>query len=426
MPIDRTAEPSLMVPEKIIVRQAEKIELANGFPIYVINAGTEDVIRCEVILPSWITGNENYTCGLATHQLSDTGTHSKNAQQIAETFDQFGSFFQSEISPDFKTFTVYSLNRNFEESLRMMYEVMTGPVFPEEEISVWKKRNLQSLAINRQKVSWLAKTGFQETLFGKNHKYGFHPEEENINSVNHNQLISFHTNYYHYQRALVVLSGRVTDLSVGHVEKRFGNLMTGMSNTSLPQTPPPSAVLPKNIVRIPVKDAIQSGIRMGKKIIGKSHPDYLPMFIVNTLLGGYFGSRLMSNIREDKGYTYGIGSGLHSFLEDGMFFIATEVGKDVCGHALEEIHYELNRLRSEPVPQKELDLVRNYLTGSLLRSMDGPFALADRFKSIKLHGMDYDYFDKYMHILNNITPLKISELAVKYLDPEEMVTVIAG
>ena len=158
----------------------------------------------------------------------------------------------------------------------------------------------------------------------------------------------------------------------------------------------------------------------------KTHPDYLGMTILNTVLGGYFGSRLMTNIREDKGYTYGIGSGLASLLHDGIFYIGTEVGAKVCNNALEEIYKEINILRTDLIPEEELELVKNYLMGTYLKSLDGPFSLADKFLGIKVYGLGYDFYDLYIETLKNITSEELLMLAKKYLDPDSMYELVVG
>jgi predicted Zn-dependent peptidase len=172
--------------------------------------------------------------------------------------------------------------------------------------------------------------------------------------------------------------------------------------------------------------ALQSAIRIGRRIITRSHPDYPGLSVLNTLLGGYFGSRLMSNIREDKGYTYGIGSAVVSLSAAGYFFISTEVGADVTSAALDEIYKEVELLRREAVDQEELAMVRNYMMGSFLKGIDGPFALIDRFKTIHLSGLDYDYFDRYLRTLESIGPEELKDLAVRYFDRNDLCELVVG
>jgi predicted Zn-dependent peptidase len=147
---------------------------------------------------------------------------------------------------------------------------------------------------------------------------------------------------------------------------------------------------------------------------------------MNTVLGGYFGSRLMANIREDKGYTYGIGSGSSSLNKGGAFFIATEVGADVCRAAVNEIEKEINILKTVLVPEGELSLVRNYMLGSLLGSLENIFSHADKFKNIYFFGLDYDYYDRYTEVVKSISSIEVMQMAKKYLDTDNFYKVIVG
>ena len=148
--------------------------------------------------------------------------------------------------------------------------------------------------------------------------------------------------------------------------------------------------------------------------------------MLNTILGGYFGSRLMANIREDKGYTYGIGSGLASFVNGGYFAVSTEVGADVTKQTLEEIYKEIAILRKDLVSSNELETVRNYILGHFLRSVDGPFSLADKFKGIWEFGLDYSYFDNYFAAVKTVTPKELRDLANKYLKEEDLIECVVG
>ena len=173
-------------------------------------------------------------------------------------------------------------------------------------------------------------------------------------------------------------------------------------------------------------DALQSAIRLGKVAINRSHADFPGMQVLNTILGGYFGSRLMANIREDKGYTYGIGSALVSMKNAGYFFIASEVGADVCGSALDEIYKEINILKQDAVSTEELSLVRNYMLGSMLGSLENAMSHADKFKNIYFSGLGYDYYQNYIRTVKTINPEDLLGLASKYFNTDAFETVIVG
>ncbi|MDP9047633.1 MAG: insulinase family protein, partial [Bacteroidota bacterium] len=173
-------------------------------------------------------------------------------------------------------------------------------------------------------------------------------------------------------------------------------------------------------------DALQSAIRMGRRVINRTHPDFPALQVLNTVLGGYFGSRLMANIREDKGYTYGIGSGMTSLKQTGSIFIATEVGADVCKAAITEIEKEVNLLRTELIPEAELSLVRNFMLGSLLGSLENVFSHADKFKNLYFAGLDYDYYDRYIEVVKTVSAEELKKLAERYLDINRFYKVIVG
>jgi predicted Zn-dependent peptidase len=158
----------------------------------------------------------------------------------------------------------------------------------------------------------------------------------------------------------------------------------------------------------------------------KLHPDHHKLQVFNTILGGYFGSRLMTNIREDKGYTYGIGSGIISLQNSGYFFISTEVGADVTKDALAEIYKEIELLRTEEVSLEELDLVKNYMLGHFLKSCDGAFNMASLFESVDSFGLDYSFYDEYINTIKTITPKTIKELGVKYFKKSDLKEVVVG
>ena len=165
---------------------------------------------------------------------------------------------------------------------------------------------------------------------------------------------------------------------------------------------------------------------MGMPLINRTHPDFPSVQVLNTVLGGYFGSRLMANIREDKGYTYGIGSGMSSLKHAGTLFIATEVGAEVCKATLTEIEKEINILKTELIPEKELALVKNYLLGSLLGSLENVFSHADKFKTLYFAGLGYEYYDRYTEVIKTINAYELLKLANQYLDFDKFYKVIVG
>jgi predicted Zn-dependent peptidase len=180
----------------------------------------------------------------------------------------------------------------------------------------------------------------------------------------------------------------------------------------------------KKMVKKP--ESVQSSIRIGRKLFTKKHPDFFKLFVLNTIFGGYFGSRLMSNIREEKGYTYGIHSVLDSKINEGSLYITTEVGSDVCDAAIAEIYKEMKRLRDEPVEPDELKLVRSYLLGSILAGIDGPFKTAGTVKGMIAFGLEMDYFYQLVATIKTVTPSELQECANKYFQQKDFCEMVVG
>jgi zinc protease len=275
-------------------------------------------------------------------------------------------------------------------------------------------------------VRVVAAKNFPTLLFGDAHPYGHRTKLEEFDGVKRTHLEAFHRKYYSADDCTLIVSGKIDETLLHKLGSFFGKEKRNAALENGSAAKKSFEASYEKINFIPKKDAMQSAIRMGKVLFLKNNPDAIPFQILNTVLGGYFGSRLMSNIREDKGYTYGISSSVVFLQHAGYFTIASEVGSTVCSAALTEVYKELDRLCIEPIPAEELQLVKNYLRGNFMRSMDGPFALADRFKHIWLHNMDYSYYEKYVKNLSTITAPQLMEIANKYLQKDSIYELVVG
>jgi predicted Zn-dependent peptidase len=306
----------------------------------------------------------------------------------------------------------------------MLSEVAFEPVFPEEEVSTIIQKSQQEFLVNLEKVKFIAQLQFNKLIFGDDHPYAWTVTSDSYRQITADKLRDFHREFYTKRPFKIFISGKFPSNIQEILDAHFGHhKINRKANGSLNCKAQPS---PENHHFVQKKDALQHAIRIGKTLFNKHHPDFIKMQVVNTILGGYFGSRLMTNIREDKGYTYGIGSSLLSLQHDGIFTIATEVGTDVKDQALEEIAKEIEKLRTELVPDEELKLVKNYILGTFLRSADGPFALSELLKSVVDYELTLDYFEDFLETVKSITANQIKDLAVKYLDPSTMVTLVVG
>lgn len=407
------------------IKEAVEHQLENGLRVFVMNAGDDDVLRLEFLFPTGCTNALSYMETYAAITLADAGTSKRHADEIAGGFDYYGSWYNSDPSTEVAQYHLYTTNRFFPEALPLFYEVVSDAVYPQREISSWRQRSLQHLAVNREKTSWICRRNFYLKLFGPESPYGFHALDEDYERLTDAGIVERSQNYRSPGEAMIVLSGKVTTEAL----KALGSLPVSFRQVpefTMPAAPHPLTNRDNRKLYIEKENSVQCTVMIGKRTISKNHPDFIPLTILNTLLGGYFGSRLMSNVREDKGYTYSIHSGIQTYRNESVFSISTETGKEVTGKAVAEIYHEMDRLRNGPVPKDELELVKNYISGRFLRGFDGPFALANFFKNLKFHGLEYDYLKNYLSVLNNIEPADLTVLAQKYLDPDTMIEVVAG
>ncbi len=421
--LNRNESPVLIPTADIRIPEAKIIYINENIPVIVVNEGTQDVMKVELVFSAGNISEKSPMLASAANQLLDEGSKKRNSAEIAEALDNYGAYFQTECSNDFATVTLYTLSRFLQETLPVLLEIINEPAYPGNEISTFCVQGKQRLAVNREKVDFLARKHFINSLYGNQHPYGHFPNEADYDTLTPELLIDFHKNNYLKGLVAVVIAGKFKEeqlqLAIDKI-KACGFKKGGVN--------PLSSLLPKDPIKlhVPKDQSVQSAIRIGRRLFNRKHPDYFKFTILNTVLGGYFGSRLMSNIREDKGYTYGIGSGIIPQFFDGYFFISTEVGGDVCADAVKEIHIELNRLTTELIPVEELNLVKSYLTGSFQRSIDGPFSLSDRYKTLVLNGLELNHYYSYLETLKNVSSDDLLQTAHHYLKVIHMTEVIIG
>ena len=422
--VDRSFIPEMSLPEKINIPKAENFTLENGIKVFSVNAGTQDVVKIEFVFADK-SARHNSLLITSVNKLLREGTTSHTALEISEMLDFYGAYLETESSPDFSSVVLFSLGKYINETLTIFSDVLFKAAYPESEIEIFKTNNKQFLKVNKEKVSYMARKKISEVLYGGEHPYGYNETQADFDALTRQGLIDFYQGYYNSSNCTIFTAGKITDTTIKTLNEIFGrkNWQRTKSANGSEAGFLPSAERKHFIQK---EGALQSAIRIGKRIPDKKHHDFHALMVLNTILGGYFGSRLMSNIREDKGFTYGVGSMLGSMLHSGFFVIATEVRSEVTAQALEEIYKELKRLATEPVGSNELQMVRNYMLGAYMRNIDGAFHLIDRCKSVVLFDMDYNYFDKYVDVVRNTTPEKLMQLASEYFTEDSLYEVVAG
>ncbi|MFM6953837.1 MAG: M16 family metallopeptidase [Sphingobacteriaceae bacterium] len=421
--MDRTQAPAFKQVEHISILDAQQYPLDNGIPLFFIDAGEQDLLRIEFIFDNVAWNPASPLQAFATNALLQEGTSNYTAAQLAEKFDYYGAFLQNDYSYDQSSVVLYTLTKHLPSVLPLLREILTDAIFPQNELDTFIRNQQQKLSVSLEKNDVLARRLFNQVLFG-NTLYGHAPLTEDYAHLERSQLLDYYKKAYQPANCTIVLSGKVSETTLASMNAAFGTAWEG----SVAVVKNDFAFAPGSGARhfLERPEALQSAIRLGQLAINRAHPDFPALQVLNTIFGGYFGSRLMANIREDKGYTYGIGSGIASLKDAGYFFIASEVGADVCNAAMGEIEKEMKRLRSELVSPAELDLVRNYMLGSLLGSLENAFSHADKFKNTHFFGLDQSYYEHYVQTVRTISPEKLLELANTYLQFDKLEKVIVG
>jgi zinc protease len=420
--LNRTIAPAFKQIENIEFIKPQKHELKNGIPVFVINAGEQSLVRLEIIFQNTSWQLDKPIMPSITNSMISEGTHTLSSAEIASKIDYYGAFFQAEFSYDQSSLNLFSLNKYLPETLPIIKEMLTGAIFPEKELDILLINQKQKLKVGLEKNANLARRAFTAALFG-NSLYGYANQLEDYDQVNREDLLNYYKKIYHPANCTIIISGKIEDNLLSLMEDLFGNWTSEEVKEKFEVNYVSSA---EKLHYIEKLDALQSAIRIGIPFVNRTHPDFIGLQVLNTALGGYFGSRLMNNIREDKGYTYGIGSGIASLENAGYFFIATEVGVDVTQQTLIEIEKEVNLLKTDLIDNDELDLIKNYLMGSLLGSLENAFSHAEKFKNLYFFGLGYEYYERYIKTIKTITPQQLKDLANRYWDYNSFFKIIVG
>ncbi|MFD0940992.1 M16 family metallopeptidase [Pedobacter boryungensis] len=421
--LNRTLAPASKQVNDINFIAPTKQQLDNGIPVFTVNVGQQELVRIEFIFENVNYDQNKPLQAVTVNSLINNGTKTLSAKEIAEKIDYYGAFLQTEYGADQTTITLFSLNKHLPAVLPIVQSILNESVFPQQELDIFIQNQKQKLQVNLQKNDFIARKTFANAIFGDT-AYGSDISLADYDALKREDLLAYFKAAYKPANCTIIAAGKFEAKEFDLLNQFFGKEWENNHTSKINQST--YAPIVGGEIYIEKADAVQSAIRMGNLSINRKHPDFPALQIVNCLLGGYFGSRLMANIREDKGYTYGIGSGIASLKNAGYFFIATEVGTTVCVNALQEIEKEINILKTELVGEEELDLVRNFMLGSMLGSLENAFSHADKFKNIYFSGLDYDYYSKYIDTVKTINAEELKSIANSYLDWDAMTRVVVG
>ena len=400
------------------LRTCEQYQLDNTIPVYSMNAGTQEVLMIEWVFKAgnWFE-QKNIVAG-TTNFLLKNGTSTKTAYQINDHFEFYGAYLNRTCYNETASITLHCLSKHIDELLPVVAELITDSIFPEEELTTYQQNQKQKLSVNLKKCDFIANRLIDEYVYGFHHPYGKYTSTLDYEALEKEELVKFYQQFYTNGKCMIFVAGKLPTDIQEQLNNNFGKLPFNTTTTSSIEYNVAPAIDKKQFILNDL-NGVQGAIRLARPFPNRHDPDFIKVQILNNIFGGFFGSRLMSNIREDKGYTYGIHSYIQNHIHDTCWMISTEAGRDVCEATIAETYKEMAILQNEIVEEEELNLVRNFMMGSLLGDLDGPFQIIARWKNYVLNNLNEQYFYNSIQTIKTISAEELQALAKKYLNKED-------
>lgn len=397
--------------------------LPNGMDLFTLRGGSEPVMKMEVVFRAGASYEHKPGVAEVMAGLMSEGTRTMTSVDMAEKIESLGATLFTRGGVDTMRVRLLTLTRFFPELTEVVREVIHQPLFDEGELKVYTDNKVERLRIDLKKNEVLAYRHLTEAIFGPHHPYGRNINPEDYLAITTEDLIYHHNRHILPQKGMVFAAGSFGEKEIELIHQTIGQWDPGHTNGA-EITGPFTVENMAGYHEFSGPQSHQAAIRIGRRLFSQTHPDFNGLYILSTILGGYFGSRLMTEIRENQGLTYGIYSSVDSFATDGCFYISTETATHNTLKVIEAIKRETKRLQTELIPGAELDMARNYLMGHLMTQIDGPFSSMDFIKSMKIEHLDNFSFVTMIETIQKITPVELRELAIRYLDLDNWATIV--
>ncbi|MDQ3015600.1 MAG: insulinase family protein [Bacteroidota bacterium] len=401
----------------------ETSALSNGIPMYLLKGGSEPVMKIECVFRAG--GWYEHKPGVAEFMagLMSEGTKKLSSVLLAEHIESRGATIQTRGGVDTVRVRLYTLTRYLPELMEIITDVIRIPAFDEGELNVYAANKIERAKIDLKKNEVIAYRQLTESIYGTGHPYGRNIMPEEYLSILTSDLHLHHQHYIRPERAMVYVSGSFGAKEEDIIHHTLGQWQPGHTN-GVKEVADTKGTSQKGYLVIDGPQSHQAAIRIGRPLFTQDHSDFPGMYILNTILGGYFGSRLMTEIRENQGMTYGIYSSVDTFAKDGCFYISTETATDNIDKVIDAIREETKKLRTELIPEDELLMARNYLMGNLMTQLDGPFSSLDFIKSMKMENLEDEAFSHLVGAIQGLTSEDLLKLAEQYLDLDQCITIV--
>ena len=422
--LDRGKSPELRTFDDLRFDYPDYITLPNGVKVYVVNRGDQAVNRLELVCRGGVMEETKALQSLTLSSMFVHGSEEVSSAEVAEILDYYGAYMNATNSDNFTQVQLNSLNKNFDEVLPLMKNLIEAPAVPEREFEVFKTQMKSAYKTAREKVKYLAQTLGHKMYYGEGHPLALRVSDEDVDNLTREDVLAFHKQYYRAENMALVLSGCVGDKELKLVEEYFGK--DEIKGSAAVPVDVERNAWTKRVAVENKEDALQSAVYMVQEGVLRSHEDYVNLRILVTALGGYFGSRLMQNIREDKGYTYGINAMLMGRRMGSEVVVVSECDTAYTEPLINEVKREVVRLQDELMDEGELSIVKNSMLSDLAKVLDSPLSMASSVVANMLYATGEDYFNRQVRDINKMTPEKLREVANRYLDVEKFYIAVAG
>jgi predicted Zn-dependent peptidase len=416
--LNRTSAPTFSKTFSFELPQPQIIQLNEGLDFIYLSGLQQEVFKLEFVFKAgkwWETKN---AVSHFTAIMLEKGTAAKSSSEIANQFDYYGA--QIEISPgyDYTSVSLYGLKKYFDQIFPLFWEILSKPSFNQAEFDLQKDIFLQNLKVNNEKNSFVASKLIRKSIFGGIHPYGNAIEESDVNDLTRQNLADFFS--LQFNPCSIFLIGNFNEAQIQSLTERIQFSSSNFKDRTFEINPESQN---QSVVK---SESVQSSIRLGKRIVNRNHPDYFSLLLLNHILGGYFGSRLMKNIREEKGLTYGIYSSIHPFKNDCLFSIGADVGKDKKELAIDEIKQEILQLSQQSISIEELTTAKNHFLGNLQLEVANPFSSLEKIKNLQLNSLGNNYYKNLFSAITEIDQRELQAIAQKYFTLHDLFEVSVG
>ena len=399
--------------------------MPNGVRLFHLSGAHKGVVRFDILFKGGYGVQAKPLQAMFVNRMLREGAGALSADDISRKLDYYGAWIDAYSSQGCNHLTLTALSKHFVPLLELLEDMVKNPQFPAANLDVVRRNNKSHFIVNSNKVDIVSQRHFENCLWGDGHRFAYMVQPEDYDAITVDDLREYHGRVYNSNNCTIFLAGDADEDMMRLISEKFGASPWGAGRAvECVDVPDPEIVyVPR---RINLEGALQSSVKIGFMVPASSLADLYRFRFLTVLLGGYFGSRLMSNIREENGYTYHIDAGLDAYGKRYAFVICSEADNAYVEPLIDEVYKELARVVEEPIPDAEVELVRNYILGELCREYEERFTKSEAFINAWLSGEPFGSVNGYIDIVRNVTSAELSDVARRYLADRPMIEVVAG